>query len=93
MSDSDPPLLEVRQLTKRFPGVLALDQVEGDPGDLDPLLGEEDVDPARIGRARLAVEADGLGEGHGDSSARDVQNLGRRGHLSKPACRAEVSFL
>ncbi len=53
-------------LGEEFGGlVLARDQVDLDPGDLDPLLGDEDVHAPRVGRARLVVEADGLGKGHG----------------------------
>jgi len=38
----DPPLLELKQITKRYPGVLALDQVDFDlrPGEVHVLFGE-----------------------------------------------------
>ncbi len=45
--------------------VLARDQVDLDAGDLDAFLGDEDVQAPRVWRARLVVEADRLGEGHG----------------------------
>lgn len=40
--DGDPPLLSVERITKRFPGVLALDQVNFDlrPGEVHVLFGE-----------------------------------------------------
>jgi len=40
--DRDPPLLEFEQVTKRFPGVLALDQIDFSlrPGEVHVLFGE-----------------------------------------------------
>ena len=39
--DGDPPLLKLERITKRFPGVLALDQVDFDllPGEVHVLFG------------------------------------------------------
>jgi len=106
-----PPVreLERRHLGRADPGqvlvglVLARHQVELGAGDLQPLLGEEDVDPTRVRRARLGVEADGLGQAHRAGSsgcvgreprpARAPRQARLPSPLAKPACPARCRLL
>ena len=48
--DGDPPLLKLERITKRYPGVLALDQVDFDlrPGEVHVLFGENGAGKSTI---------------------------------------------
>ena len=56
----DLPLLEVRQLTKRFPGVLALDQVDLQlkQGEVLAVIGENGAGKSTVLKIMAGVDTD-----------------------------------
>ena len=64
MPDSPPPLLEVRQISKQFPGVCALDQVDLrlEKGEVLALVGENGAGKSTLMKILAGVQPPDTGE-------------------------------
>jgi galactofuranose transport system ATP-binding protein len=91
---SAPPALELRNVTKAFPGVVALDDVSFDvkPGEVHALLGENGAGKSTLIKIVSGVYRPDQGELHVNGQPVSLANPGEAQHLGIATIYQEFSL-
>jgi len=91
---SEPPALELRNVTKAFPGVVALDNVSFDvkPGEVHALLGENGAGKSTLIKIVSGVYRPDQGEIHVNGQPVNLANPGEAQHLGIATIYQEFSL-